>query len=52
MPDVDDDHYYRGSGEMAAKANDYDSRARNGQRCSWVYYCCTEVFNASAFIRA
>ena len=31
-PDVDDDHYYRSSGEMAAKANDYDSRPRNGPK--------------------
>ena len=31
-PDVDDDHYYRGSDEMAAKANDYDSRRRNGPK--------------------
>ena len=31
-PDVDDDHYYRGSDDMAAKANDYDSRRRNGPK--------------------
>jgi len=31
-PDVDDDHYYRGSDEMATKANDYDSRRRNGPK--------------------
>ena len=31
-PDLNDDHYYRGSDEMAAKANDYDSRRRNGPK--------------------
>jgi alpha-N-arabinofuranosidase len=31
-PDVDDDHYYRGSDDMAAKANDYDGRRRNGPK--------------------
>ena len=31
-PDVDDDHYYRGSDDMAAKANDYDNRSRRGPK--------------------
>jgi alpha-L-arabinofuranosidase len=31
-PDVNDDHYYRGSDEMAWHANDYDTRSRGGGR--------------------